>query len=620
MFNSRKAATAAVAVGLVSAAIGCNQDGNLPPCTPAATGSSAVVADQGQFLETPTPISAGQPLKHLHGHVMAAVKQASDLGKVDDAQEIPLTFSMPLNNSAALDQEIAAIYQVGNSHYHQFLTSQEFHEKYAPTQEQIGQVQSYLEQQGMTSVTVDDNGLLVHAISSVGVINSTFHTEIHQYHDVTGDQTFRSPAYELQTPEGVPIVGVHGLQDLTRFRTHLVQSQDTAEKPHMGTGPGGGLSPADIRAAYNLSESSSAGAGQTLALFELDSYTARDIAEYEQVFGLPNVPLQNVMVAGATGVPGTGAGEVTLDIELMIALAPGAQKIIVYEGPNSDQGVLSTYSQIASDNTAKSISTSWGEPETEVPASLLQSEYNVFAQMAAQGQTIFAAAGDSGAYDNGTQLGVDDPASQPYVVGVGGTELSTGNGETYAGETTWDGGNSKAGAGGGGISSVWTIPSYQSGLVSTQSKGSTTMRNVPDVSLNADPATGYAIAFNGNWTIYGGTSCAAPLWAAFAAIVNQERAQNGLGTLGYMNPLLYQIGKGSNYHSDFNDVSDGSTNLFYPAVSGYDDATGWGSFNGNDLLNDLSKQASVTVTTSGGLFGGGTSGSNFAPTCQLPSG
>src|SRR5205823_2562763 len=128
-------------------------------------------------------------------------------------------------------------------------------------------------------------------------------------------------------------------------------------------------------------------------------------------------------------------------------------------------------------------------------------------------------------------------------------------GGTWKSEKTWNGGSVNAGAGGGGISSVWPIPSYQQGAVSASSKGSATNRNVPDVSLNSDPNTGYAIRFNNAWYIYGGTSCAAPLWAGFTALVNEQRVASAKGTLGFANPSLYTIGKGSTYTSDFHDMA-----------------------------------------------------------------
>ena len=306
-------------------------------------------------------------------------------------------------------------------------------------------------------------------------------------------------------------------------------------------------------------------------------------------FGLPSPKLQNILVDG-----GSSSGidpEVTLDIELALALAPESQ-IYVYEGPNSDQGVLDTYNRIATDNLAKQVSTSWGMGENLVNAQYLQAENAIFLQMAAHGQTIYAAAGDSGAYDDypSSSLEVDDPASQPYVVGVGGTKLTVNpeNG-AYSDELVWNDGKGN-GAGGGGVSRVWPLPSWQTNVSTVFSK---THRNVPDVSLNADPNTGYSIYYDGQWTIYGGTSCAAPLWAAFTACINQERIASQKPTLGFANPLLYAIGIGSSYTVNFHDITQGN-NLYYSAGKGYDNASGWGSFDGANLFASLTNSLMPT--------------------------
>ena len=424
----------------------------------------------------------------------------------------------------------------------------------------------------------------------------------------------RRPSAELQNgerasgshaPDAAPalpaalagkLAGVVGLDDSrpAGTRTSLPKPDrgfQVAAKPNSaGTDPNdGGVTPSDLATAYDFQPVSVNGAGQTLAVFELDGYSPQDIAAYEQGYNLPAVPLHNVLVDNVDGSAGEGAIEVTLDIELQIALAPGAKQIRVYEGPNSDAGVLDTYNRIAEDDAAQEISTSWGQPELSDVQSTRDAENRIFQQMAAQGQSIFAAAGDSGAYDDGSTLSVDDPASQPYMVGVGGTTLSTDpNSGAYQSESAWsDGSDSPGGSGGGGgISQVWPAPDYQAALP-TASDG----RNVPDVSLDADPNTGYSIFFQGGWTVVGGTSCAAPLWAAFTALVNQQRAATGRGPLGFANPSLYQIAEGSNYTADFHDVNDGSDNLYYQATEGYDNATGWGTFVGSNLLTDLANLA-----------------------------
>jgi kumamolisin len=541
----------------------------------------AVTSGAGQFLQANV-----SGLKKLVSHIPHIAQKMSDQGKLDETQTMPFSVMLSLNDQAGLDQELSDIYNPTSPNYHHFLSPEEFRAKYSPTEAQVSLVKTYLASQGITVISVNDNRTLIHSSANVATINNALHTEIHSYKDSTGASYF-APAYELQTNAALPIQSVLGLQNMVHAQKHLVKG--TAAKSNATASASvSGVTPAIIRSAYNL-PSSVTGSGQSLALMELDGYSASDITGYESQFSLPAVLLNNILVDGATGSAGGGADEVTLDIELMVAVAPGATQIMVYEGPNDDTGILDVYDKIASDNIAKEVSSSWGS--TEDTSSFGQSENTVFQQMSAQGQSIYAAAGDSGADDNGSSLSVGDPASQPYVVGVGGTTLTTSSNGAYTSETTWT-------DGGGGISSVWTIPSWQVGVASTSSKGSSTMRNVPDVSLNADPNTGYAIYLSGSWTEFGGTSCAAPLWAAFTALVNEQRVSNGMTDLGFPNPSLYAVGKGSDYNSDFHDIANGSTNGYYPAVTGFDDATGLGSFNGTNLFQDLTQGA--LGTTGGG--------------------
>jgi kumamolisin len=549
-----------------------------------STSAHVLIQNEGPFMADAMS-SSGSQLKKLHGHVpVKAIQSMKDQGKVDEGQQMPVTVALSLNNEDQLDAELSQMYQSGSSSFHQFMTPDEFRSKYAPTQDQIEQVKSYLISEGIVPTSVDDNQLLVHATGSAKAVNTAFHTEIHTYADAKG-KTYFAPAYEIQADAKMPIQSVVGLSNINQAKPHAVPKIDKASgsAPKDGSGPDQGLAPSDIRTAYNIPTSVN-GAGQTLAVFELDGYVASDITAYEQNFGLPNVPLQNVLVDSADGSASGVSAEVTLDIELEIALAPGASKIMVYEGPNGDQGIIDTYARIANDNLAKEIGTSWGSSEQGSAPATLQAESAIFKQMAAQGQTIMSAAGDSGSNDNGSSLSVDDPSSQPYVTGVGGTSLTIGSGGTYGSETTWD---NSGGAGGGGVSSTWTQPTWQNNVVTAATLGSTTMRNVPDVALEADTNVGYSIYWQGSWSVWGGTSCAAPLWAGYAALVNQQRQANNKGDIGFMNPAIYAIGTGSRYASDFHDISDNSNNGHYPAIKGYDDATGWGSFNGQNLFQDL---------------------------------
>jgi kumamolisin len=544
--------------------------------------------------ETPAP--AFQRLTpaavRLQGHVPSAAQNAAMWkGRLSPSAAISMVIALPLRNQPELRDLLNKLYDPTDPLYGRYLSPREFTDRFGPTQSDYDLVVSYVRSQGLTITGTHSNRLLLDISGSAQTVEAAFALHMQSY-QVQNGREFYAPDIDPLVPYFIAsrIVGVIGLDNANVRHAHSRFSpvRQMARTPlQIGSGPGGALTPSDISTAYNLGAAGADGTGQTLGLFELDGYSDGDITAYESYFNLPEVSLQNVLVDGFSGRPGSGASEVTVDIELQIALAPGASQIIVYEGPNSDPGTLDTYNRIATDNSAKQISTSWGASENQSSSALLASENSIFQEMAAQGQSMFAASGDSGSYDDGSTLSVEDPASQPFITGTGGTQLFVAQNKSYDHETTWNEGGLNRGSSGGGISGVWSIPSYQQGVVSASSMGSSVMRNVPDVSLNADPATGYSIYYKGGWYIFGGTSCTAPLWAAFTALVNQQRAANGKGPLGFANPAIYQIGAGSTYNLDFHDIADGSTNLYYPAVAGYDAATGWGSFNGAGLLADL---------------------------------
>ncbi len=540
--------------------------------------------NHGQYLNL--QVGEGpKMLKPLFGHVPLATQFSQDLGSVNDSEAFDLTIALSYQNEARLESELADLYNPESPKFHQFLSPQEFNFLFGPTESQIALVRAALLAHGFTLRDQEPHGILIHAQGSAESIENLFHTEIHHFKDLKSDLTYFAPAYELQTPTELPIRWIHGLDNQLRARHHAILTPSSERNQ--------GMTPREIKKAYSLT-TPLGGKGQTLALVELDAYRESDIRTYEKQFGLGPVPLENIFIGSAQDKPGAGAPEVTLDIQLMIALAPQVQKILVYEGVNSAQGIIDVYNKIAQDHRSAAISTSWGMSEVDTPSSLLQTENAIFKQMAAQGQAFFAASGDSGAYDTSSQLAVDDPASQPYVTGVGGTKLSVKTDGSYAGETTWSDPSTGAG-GGGGVSTVWSQPTWQKGVISPDSKGSTTMRNVPDVSLNSDPQTGYAIYVDGKWHVAGGTSCAAPLWAALAALVNQNRQAQGLSPLGFPLPAIYAVARSNLYHSAMHNISDGSTNLYYPAVPGFNDATGWGSFQGDQLIHDLSQNPTPRV-------------------------
>ena len=550
-------------------------------------------------------VAQAAPIRTLPGHIPAAVQTARVVANLDPARTLPLALTLPLRNQPQLSALLLAQQNPRDPRFGHYLTPQEFAERFAPTQADYDRTAQAARALGLTVTATHPNRTVLDVAAPAGVAERAFGLHLRVYQSGEDGRYFFAPDGAPRVGSGLSAVsGVVGLDNAARRHPQahrrdtpgLSPLLDMALTPYAGTGPNGGFAPSDIKTAYGLSGVSQTGSGQTLALFELDGYKATDIAAYEAKFGLPAVPLQNVLVDGYSGEAGTYSFEVTLDIQLQAALAPGASKIIVYEGPNSDVGVVDTYNRIATDNAAKEISTSWGDTESRIPAAVRAAENTAFQQMAAQGQSIFAASGDSGAYDDGATLSVDDPASQPYMTGVGGTTLTTnGAGGAYLAESVWDS-HINGWSGGGGISTVWSLPPYQAGLAgSAASLGSQTMRNVPDVSLDADPQPGYAVYINDQWAVFGGTSCAAPLWAAFTALVNQRRTANGLPLLGFANPPLYALAGTASYKADFHDIADGSTNRYYPAVTGYDDATGLGTFVGAALLADLSGGASAAL-------------------------
>ncbi len=524
----------------------------------------------------------------LRSHVpKASIAKARHIGRLLASRRVSLGISLNLRDPVGLMKFISRQQDPSDSEYGHFLTPQQFTERFAASQRDVDEVSSYFSNLGFQ--VTDRSPTMIHVAGSAEQIENALGLELHQYASEGQGEVFAPNADPLvESKVAAKISGISGLNNFQVRKPHYVKNEISSL--NSGKGPNGGLAPADIQKAYGLNPATMDGSGQTLALFELDGYVASDIDYYNSYFKISNPPpLQNILVDQFNGSAGVGIDEVTLDIELMIAVAPKAKKILVYEGPNSDQGFIDVFQKIANDNLAQQVSTSWGASETELTPALFNSENAIFMQMAAQGQSVYAASGDSGAYLDGTKLAVLDPASQPYVVATGGTTLTLNSDGSYGSEKAWSGS-------GGGVSSFWKTPTWQAGSSTAANKGSASMRMVPDISADADPGTGYAIYVSGGWNIYGGTSCAAPIWAAFNALVNQQRVSAGKSVLGFPNPALYQAGVSSVYSSIFHDIKDNSSNGYYPAVSGYDLSTGLGSMKGADLASALSGVATPPAT------------------------
>jgi kumamolisin len=333
------------------------------------------------------------------------------------------------------------------------------------------------------------------------------------------------------------------------------------------------------------------GTGQTVGIIELGGgYKEADLSTYFSGLSLAVPSVTAVGVDGGANTPGSDAdAEVMLDIEVIGGVAPGAAQV-VYFGPNTDQGFIDAISEaVHASPTPIAISISWGQSEDQWSGQSRTAMDSVFADGAALGVTVTVAAGDNGASDDPsgqTSVHCDFPASSPNALACGGTKL-IGSTSTYAisSEVVWNELASQEGAGGGGVSDVFPLPSYQASAgVPTSAGGGATGRGVPDVAGNADPVTGYLVVVDGQSEPIGGTSAVAPLWAGLIARLAQATGQQ----FGLLQTVLYNGVAAGSAAAGFNDIVIGD-NGAYKAGPGWDACTGLGSPNGTELLSILSK-------------------------------
>jgi kumamolisin len=501
----------------------------------------------------------------------------------DPSLHVNIHIQIPHEDPEQISELAKNITDPHSKQFRKFLSSEEFCERFCPKPENVQAMVGYLQRKGVDEVEVVANGVFISVRAKVSVVNSIFHTTLVVSNDTdTGDEFIR-PLHEddVRIPRGAIQVSGLDTSHRARRRSPLFEAPFVLKEPRsFGFNGGKGMFPQDMRKAYSIPDTMT-GDGEIGAVVEFDTYNPASPLTYMNRFGI-DVPLENVMVAGGLSVPGAAEDEVNLDIEIMVAMAPRAQKVLVYISPNGI-GLGPIMASIASQNRAKVISCSWGIDELSVSQSILNADLVHYQQMAIQGQTLLAASGDHGAFDDPDrpfELIVDQPCSQAYVTCVGGTRLSLHNDGSYLSETTWHTHLTfpyMLGSG-GGFSAYILKPSYQIGVINSTSP----FRHVPDVSAAADPDTGYFVISRGLELTYGGTSCSAPLWAGFMLGVNQARTVLRHSSVGFANPVLYSIGLTD--PQAFHDISDHSHNGFYVAVAGYDLATGWGSMNTPMLL------------------------------------
>jgi hypothetical protein len=587
----------------------------------------------GAFLisGTASSFAAKAGLKVLTGHVPKVTTNLGAQGALAPTNELHLAIGLTLHDEQGLADLLDQIYDPASTNFHRYLTTQEFTKRFGPTEADYQAVKDFAKTNGFTVRAVHGNRLLLDVGAQAMDIEKAFHVKMLKYRHPLEARDFFAPDAEPSVDVRLPIADISGLNNyaLPRPRVHKVEPGTVEPGARTGSGTGGAYLGNDFRAAY-LPDVTLTGAGQMVGLVAFDGFYAKDITAYQTKAGLTGVPVQTVLIDGFSGTPtkGTQSGneEVALDIEMATAMAPELSRIIVFEaGPSANPNDV--LNRMASSNQVKQLSCSWGwggGPSITTD--------NIFKQMAAQGQSFFSASGDSDAFTTGANSanGVDNtslvnaPSSSPYITTVGGTTLSTtGPAGAWASEKVWNWGQHSGSYVGssGGISSHYGIPSWQSGISMAANGGSTTQRNIPDVALIADNV--YASYDNGSGGALGGTSCAAPLWAGMAALINQQAAASGKTSVGFLNPAIYAIGKSASYSANFHDTTSGdntsadSPDLFH-AAAGFDLCTGWGTPSGQALIDSLSGvRITFSVSPQAGFTANGAAGGPFLPTSEV---
>ena len=550
------------------------------------------------------------------------------LGALASSADIHLDVTLKLPDPSAVTSFIASLSDRSSPNFHHFLRPGQFGPLFGPPLSEVAAVDAVLRADGLHPGQVTSNRLSIPVTAPAPMIDRAFHVSLASYRLPGGRTAFTTLSPPRISAAVAPDVeGVVGLNDLylpqslaahplraTHATGRLLVHPATAASTPCAAASGVGSYTADQLASYYgmtpLYSLGDFGQGVNVALVEFEPNLTTDIAKYQKCYRtdatVKYIPVDGGVTAGA------GSGEAAFDIEDVIGLAPEAT-IDVYQEPNGgNTDTLDVYTRIMDLDTDQVVSTSWGlcepdilSPDPDTGEAFIESEQALFEQAVSQNQTVFASTGDLGSTDcygdpstaYGATPSVDDPASQPYVIGVGGTSL----GQTA--ETVWNDSNIPNGAGGGGVSAVWCMPSYQDqsdipGLINTDSKTDSTdcgtsdpyRREVPDVSADADPNTGYVIYYKGNWGPIGGTSAATPLWAAAAALIDASPFCTDYvsGDAGVQAEGLYDtIASGGSFYYGlaFNDITSGNNDYtpsgysggLYPATTGYDMASGLGS-------------------------------------------
>jgi len=541
-------------------------------------GSRCVLLAIGLTWLNMTPHAQAQYVSTRHVRDVVRDGTAQPAGRLPESQVMTLDIVLPLSDSAGLETFLDDLYNPDSPSYRHFLTVAEFTARFGPSQADYDAAVQFARNNGFTVVGGSRDGMEVQVKAPVSAVEAAFHVNMVTYQHPTENRIFYAPDREPTTSLAFPLWHISGLDNYGIPHPLLVKKSDYAQAHGIspqavvkhattGSGPSASFLGSDMRAAY-YGGTALTGAGQNLGLLEYAGTDLADLTTYfTNVHQTNHVPITLLSTDGtSTSCVDSRAGgrcddtEQTLDMTQAIGMAPGLASLVMYIG-STDTAIISamtTHSPLPT-----TIGCSWGwtpaDPTTLNP---------YFAKMAAQGQTFFVASGDNSTWSRRNEAW---PADNAYVVSVGGTDLVTSSaGGPWESETAW------ADSGGGISPDRIAIPSWQqiSGVINGANNGSTTYRNGPDVSANAN-FTFYTCADQTACLAneYGGTSFAAPMWAGFIALVNQ---QLGDTYVGFLNPTIYPQNVTGTYSTDFHDITSGYSGS-YSAVTGYDLVTGWGS-------------------------------------------
>lgn len=511
-----------------------------------------------------------------------------DLGPTPEDEAVSFSVSLRLPGEAAMNAYVAGLSQPGSASYRKYLSPSDFGARFGLSDAQVAHVVGWLSAAGLDVSTTPQRT----SIEATGTA-----AEVNHLLGITLIDRHNSEGVRYHVPIGAPHVPAELSDEVA-----VVVGLDTEPVQHPSFGgiyasgvPEPGITPDLAARAYEISPLHDAGLhgeGMSIAIVSFDTFTASDLTDFDSQMGISGAPaVQRVRLRGGPDQPGDGAGEVSLDLEVIQGIAPKAQ-ITSYEGANTADGLVPVIARIVSDGKAKIVSNSWGTCENRNDKTAMAAEERELAAAAAVGITIFSSSGDDAAYDcrrvqisndqfdRDLSPGVDWPAASTNVVAVGGTFLSTRQDGTYLDEAGWEEPLGGAGSG-GGVSKYQQRPAWQqgAGVDNAQSNG---MRQVPDVAGPADPTSGFYVLYTdpsqGEQTAgkVGGTSAAAPFWASSMLLTQQLAQTQGVATLGPLGPVLYQVTAQQPAGAVFHDVIRGG-NLLYQAGPGWDYATGLGT-------------------------------------------